>query len=205
MVNGDENDIRLIIDEDTTEIICALIGRPTVWPTRGIIRVRNHYFHYTNFSNNTFSNLTYIPRQRVFDLDRNRRPRETYNNPDSWRANPALEFRASNQNTERRGPLMYLVSMELRNSDGLLDPDALRPPERNTGWRVIQIEDQNTGRIEWIDYNGVNVDTGVPYLIHRSGWNRWNRGNGRTVFMGEFGQPETIWKSERDYCRCRRK
>ena len=62
----------LVIDQDTTEIICESGWvEPSVWPSRGIIRVgsgwnRQQFFHYTRFDGRRFSGLTFIPRQRSF-------------------------------------------------------------------------------------------------------------------------------------------
>ena len=85
--------------------------------------------------------------------------------------------------------------MELQNTDGLNNQNSLRPYEWSSGWRVIQLEDRNTGRIEWLDYQGVHTELGIPYLINRDGFRAYDRGRERTVFMGEYGQPDTVWKA----------
>jgi hypothetical protein len=227
----DPEDIDLFIDENTTEIVCSDGWvEPSVWPSRGIIRVnRDHYFHYSQFDGKRFSNLTHIPRQMVFRVyrDDDRNIRERVDNSDTWLSLRRMRFNAARPGNDGSIRHIYLVSMELQNNDGLFDIEAFRPDpysdnyEDNVGgnndddgdedgeeeeasdanqgdgegYRVLQLEDAATGRIEWISYNAVHTDLGIPYVVNRSGFGPRQRGLGRTIFMGPYGQPDTNWQA----------
>ncbi|TVR16186.1 MAG: hypothetical protein EA401_01765 [Planctomycetota bacterium] len=94
----------------------------------------------------------------------------------------------------KNAPVVTLISLAV-------DSHAIRDPFFSDDWEgnarpLLQIEDVDTGRIEWIRYHDSltatinDLDTG--FFIHPEGFPRSSRGRQRTVFAGIYD--ETVWQ-----------
>ena len=183
----------LIIDKDSTEINLSYLADTNDFPAKGIIRVGRLYFEYSNFSGTQFSGLRHVPRQRLNHLAHasQNRPAEDPDNPATWRSPSVVRFSARDDGL---GPTIYLVSLRAQSASGFNSTNYFKPRDRHS--RLIQIEDLNTGRIEWAWINAVFNDNNTPYFVSHSGWTSGGRGRGRTVFTGLYpGKEQTIFPS----------